>query len=71
MDPRREMGLPTGPDGNPARFVSIGELRDASGVTRRQALPLDGNPGGASELLIPVPENQVELKEIRGLNPEP
>jgi len=40
-------------------------------VTRRQALPLDGNPGGASELLIPDPENQVKLKEIRGLNPEP
>ncbi len=70
-DPRAELGLPTGPDGNPARFMSIGELRDVTGVERRDALPLDGNPGGAPELLIPDPQNQVELREIHGLNPEP
>lgn len=70
-DPRGALGLPTGPDGNPARFLSVGELRDPTGVTRRSALPLDGNPGGASELLIPDPENQIELKGIYGVNPEP
>jgi hypothetical protein len=70
-DPRAELGLPTGPDGNPARFLSVGELRDPAGVTRRQALPLDGNPGGAPELLFPDPERQVELKGVYGVDPEP
>jgi len=70
-DPRSLLGLPTGPDGNPARFLSIGELRDIDEVSRRDALPLDGNPGGAPELVVPDPQRQIELKEIHGLNPEP
>jgi hypothetical protein len=70
-DPRRVLGLPTGPDGNPGRFLSVGRLEDPTGVRVRSALPLDGNPGGGPELLIPDPERQVSLGSVEGMNPSP
>ncbi len=70
-DPRSFLGLPTGADGNPARFLSIGVLQDPSGVRVRWALPLDGNPGGGPELLIPDPARQINLKAVKGVNPSP
>lgn len=70
-DPRSVLGLPTGPDGNPARFLSVGQLEDPAGVRVRSALPLDGNPGGGPELLVPDPAHQIRLREVKGLNPSP
>lgn len=47
--------------------ILFGERTATSGMR----LPLDGNPGGAPELLIPDPQTQVELKGVYGVNPEP
>lgn len=70
-NPRGPLGLPTGPDGNPARFLSEGVLHDTTGVTARRALPLDGNLGGWPEILVPNPERQIDLTRIYALNPTP
>ncbi len=66
-DPRRRLGLP---EANTAEFLTIGEMTDDTGVLRRLALPLDGNPGGAPELLIPSPATQVVVIEIRKMGIE-
>lgn len=70
-NPRAQLGLPTGPDGNPGRFLSEGVLRDTEGIRVREALPLDGQPGGWPELLVPEPERQIELVRMHGMNPQP
>jgi hypothetical protein len=66
-DPRSVLGLPTGRDGNPGRFLSVGVLEDPTGVRVRTALPLDGNPGGGPELLVPDPARQINLKSVEGM----
>jgi hypothetical protein len=58
------------PETNTGRFVSVGKLVDNTGITTRPALPLDGNRGGMSEIIIPNPNNQVRLSGVYGLNPE-
>ncbi|MEM7765840.1 MAG: RHS repeat-associated core domain-containing protein, partial [Pseudomonadota bacterium] len=58
------------PNQNSGRFVSEGTLRNTDGVTRREALPLDGNRGGLDEVIIPDPQNQVDLSRVSGVNPE-
>ena len=50
--------------------MSEGTLRNTDGVTRREALPLDGNRGGLDEVIIPDPQNQVDLSRVSGVNPE-
>ena len=63
---RSAAGLPSQ---NSGRFVSEGVIQDATGITTRSSLPLDGNPGGLSEVLIPNPSNQVDLTRVSGANP--
>jgi hypothetical protein len=36
----------------------------------RSALPLDGNKGGIDEVIIPDPVTQINLKSVKGINPE-
>jgi hypothetical protein len=64
---RSEAGLP---DVNTGRFVLEGQLIDNTGVTTRRALPLDGNPGGLSEIVIPDAEKKVLIERVSGANPE-
>lgn len=52
------------PNQNTGRFVSEGILKDTTGVTRREALPLHGNKGGLDEVVIPDPAKQVELRRV-------
>ena len=70
-NPRAALGLPTGPDGNPARFLSEGVLRNTDGIRVRRALELDGQPGGWPEILVPDPESQIDLIGVEGMNPQP
>ena len=52
---RAYAGLPSGGATgalNTGRFVSVGTLRDSSGVQLRSALALDGQPGGLIEVLV-------------------
>jgi RHS repeat-associated protein len=56
-NPRDSLGLP---NGNTATTLSTGQLVDTEGVARRAALPLDGNRGGAPELLVPNPGAQIQ-----------
>jgi hypothetical protein len=70
-NPRAALGLPTGPDGNPARFLSEGVLRNTEGIRARRALELDGQPGGWPEILVPDPESQIDLIRVEGVNPQP
>ena len=53
---RSGLGLP---DVNEGTHLTTGVLKDLSGVSFRAALPLDGNPGGLTEILIPNPRAQV------------
>ncbi len=46
-------------DVNEGTHLTTGVLQDLNGVSFRAALPLDGNPGGLTELLIPNPCTQV------------
>lgn len=63
---RSDAGLP---DENPGRFVVEGRLNDPSAVhTKRDALPLDGNPGGWPEYLINDAENSVQVVGVGGVN---
>lgn len=62
-NPRDRLGLP---DGNTATTLSTGQLVDTTGVTARAALPLDGNRGGALEVLVRNPGAQ-----IQGIRQEP
>lgn len=55
-NPRDSLGLP---NGNTATTLSTRQLVDTEGVARRAALPLDGNQGGAPELLVPNPAGQI------------
>lgn len=57
------------PNQNTARFVSEGVLKSTTGVIQRAALPLDGNRGGLTELLIPNAEKNVKVTRVSGVNP--
>jgi hypothetical protein len=65
-NPRSELGLP---DVNGGRFVIEGELKNADGVIVRHALPLDGQPGGGIEYLVPDPAGQIRIIRVGGVNP--
>ena len=47
---RNAAGLP---DVNTGRFVIEGQVTDITGITTRQARPLNGNIGGLDEVVIP------------------
>jgi hypothetical protein len=64
--PRAEMGLPSV---NGGRFFIEGRLIDTRDVLVRHALPLDGQPGGALEYLIPDPSGQVRIVRVEGIDP--
>jgi RHS repeat-associated protein len=64
---RSEAGLP---DVNTGRFALEGKINNTSGITVRKALPLDGNPGGLTEYLIPDAKSQVSIERASGVNPE-
>ena len=51
-NPRAELGLP---DENPFRFLTEARVVEPAGIVVRPAAPLDGNPGGAPEVLVPDP----------------
>ena len=71
-DPRSQLGLPSGGVGNnPARFLIEANVIDPSGMKLRAALPLDGHPGGAPEVVVPNPREQLEFVRVHGVNPEP
>jgi hypothetical protein len=50
--------------------VSEGRLTSVEGVVSREALPLDGKPGGLDELVVPDPMNQIQPEGVSGVNPE-
>lgn len=62
---RKNLGLP---DVNTGENIVTGTIKDGTGVTLRRAKPLDGNPGGAPEYLIPDPKNQIEFMSVRPSN---
>ncbi len=65
-DFRSDAGLP---DENPGRFIIEGRLTDPSAVhTKRDALELDGNPGGWAEYLIGDADKAVEVVGVGGVN---
>jgi RHS repeat-associated protein len=57
-NPRNELGLPKG---NSGQMLTRARVTNMDGVMQREALPLDGNEGGAPEWLFPDPENQLEV----------
>ena len=63
--PRADMGIP---DVNAGRFRIRGQLIDVTDVQVRHALPLDGQPGGALEYLIPDPSGQIRIISVEGVN---
>jgi hypothetical protein len=65
-NPRSELGLP---DVNAGRFAIEGELKNTDGVIVRHALPLDGQPGGGLEYLVPDPAGQIRVIRVGGVNP--
>lgn len=65
-DFRGSAGLP---DVNSGRFVVEGTITDPTGITTRGALPLDGNPGGLTEYVIPNAPGQVQVTRVSGANP--
>lgn len=65
-DFRWDAGLP---DENPARFLIEGILRRPSHVFEvRDAVPLDGNPGGWPEYLIEDALEAIEIRDVSGVN---
>ena len=69
---RRIAGLPSGGESgayNAGRFVSVGVITDPAGIRVRQALSLDGNPGGLLEFVVPTPRLQITLTGVYGVNP--
>src|SRR5262249_15684002 len=64
---RSAAGLPNQYSG---RFLSEGILRNAEGVKTREALPLPGGDGGLREMQVPHPQQQIQLQNVQGLNPE-
>jgi len=72
IDPRKvtnfrsEAGLP---DVNTGRFVLEGRINNTSGIKVRNAHPLDGNPGGLTEYVIPNAKSQVTIERVSGVNP--
>jgi hypothetical protein len=65
-NPRAELGLPKV---NSGEFLTKASVQDMTGVIQREALPLDGNPGGGPEWLFPDPQNQ--LSELWTIAIEP
>lgn len=57
-NPRGELGLPKV---NSGQQLTRARVTDMEGVMKRDALPLDGNPGGAPEWLFPDPLSQLEV----------
>ena len=55
-NPRSSLGLPKG---NSGQMLTRARVLNDDGVMTRGALPLDGNPGGAPEWLIPDPATQL------------
>jgi hypothetical protein len=64
---RNAAGLP---NQNSGRFLSEGILRSTTGVTAREALPLHGGAGGLREMEIPHAQQQIQLQNVQGLNPQ-
>lgn len=65
-NPRSRLGLPKV---NSGENVTCARVCDMGGVRKRDALPLDGNPGGGPEWLFPNPKQQ--LQELWSLRMEP
>ena len=57
-NPRAGLGLPKG---NSGQMLTRARVTDMEGVMQRDALPLDGNPGGAPEWLFPDPLSQLDV----------
>ena len=57
------------PNQNSGRFVSEGMLTNTEGVEVTTAAPLHGNQGGMTEVIVPNPEQQIELQRVSGVNP--
>jgi hypothetical protein len=56
-NPHAMLGLPKV---NSGEFLTKASVQDMTGVIQRNALPLDGNPGGGPEWLFPDPQNQLQ-----------
>ena len=63
---RNEAGLP---NENTGRFVSEGTLSNLQGVEQRSAIPLYDNICGLDEVVVPDPEEKIELENVSGMNP--
>jgi hypothetical protein len=62
-DPRDSLGLP---NSNTATDLATGRLVMQPGIISRPAQPLDGNRGGAPELVVPHP-----MLQIQGIRSQP
>ncbi len=65
-NPRSRLGLPKV---NSGENVTCARVCDMGGLRKRDALPLDGNPGGGPEWLFPNPQQQ--LQELWTFRMEP
>ena len=65
-NPRDALGLP---NVNSGEYLTIGPVKDWTGVAGRRALPLDGTNGGAPEYLFPDPQGQIQHVSTQSLNP--
>jgi len=57
------------PDENTGRFIIEGIIKNTNGMYFRNALPLDGNAGGISEILVLDAINQIQIMSVQGVNP--
>lgn len=57
------------PNVNTAQFIAKATLKNPDGVVlTRNALPLDGHPGGLPEYIIPDAEKHLDLVDVAGVN---
>jgi hypothetical protein len=52
------------PNGNTGTYTAFGEIISPDRAYYRDALPLDGNAGGAREIVIPDPHRQVRTRGV-------
>jgi RHS repeat-associated protein len=67
VDPRTTLNYRSAaglPDQNTGTHLAMGKVVDGTGVQTRSALPLDGNPGGLDEVLVPDPANQIRILDV-------
>jgi hypothetical protein len=57
------------PRTNTGRFLTVGVLKDVRGVRTVPAESAHGNPGGLPSLIVPRPQEQIQVIRTIELNP--